>query len=113
MTNEQIIFNESQRLAEVGRIAYTGREFLMDTPDGEQITVKETEDIHTFNGWKARGMKVKKGEHAVAKFVIWKHSAPKVEDLPDGKGQYIDKGKMFMKRSAFFSASQVEPFRGA
>ena len=114
MTNQQIIFGEAQRLAEEGKIAYTGREFIMQTPDGEQITVKETEDIHTFNGWKARGMKVKKGEHAVAKFVIWKHSGPKVVDVPqpDGDVAMIDRGKMFMKMSAFFSASQVEPMRG-
>lgn len=115
MTNVQIIFAEAQRLAEAGKIAYTGREFTMTLDDGTEITVPETEDIHTFNGWKARGMKVKKGEHAVAKFVIWKHSGAKLEELPmeDGSGiQYIDKGRMFMKLSAFFSASQVEPMRG-
>ena len=114
MTNEQIIFNEAQKLAEAGKIAYTGREFTMVLDDGTEITVPETEDIHTFNGWKARGMKVKKGEHAVAKFVIWKHSAPKMEALPmeDGSNvEYVNKGRMFMKLSAFFSASQVEPLR--
>lgn len=113
MTNAQIIFNEAQRLAEAGKIAYTGREFVMQMDDGTEITVPETEDIHTFAGWKERGFKVKKGEHAVAKFVIWKHSAPKIKELPDDGGEYVDKGKMFMKLSAFFSASQVEPLAKA
>lgn len=112
MTNEQIIFAESQKLAEQGIISYTGREFIMKMDDGQDITIRETEDIHTFAAWKQRGFKVRKGEHAVAKFVIWKHSAPKLESLPmeDGSSvDYVDKGKMFMKQAAFFSASQVEP----
>ena len=116
MTNAQIIFNESQKLAEAGKIGYTGREFVMQMDDGSEVTVKETEDIHTFAAWKERGYKVKKGEHAVAKFVIWKHSGPKMESLPmeDGSSvDYVDKGRMFMKMSAFFSAFQVEPFAKA
>ena len=114
MTNEQIIFGEAQRLAEEGKIAYTGREYIMTLDDGTEITVKETEDIHTFNGWKERGMKVKKGEHAVAKFIIWKHSSRGMMEVPQKDGEVAlvpDKGKMFMKLSAFFSASQVEPMR--
>jgi len=109
VTNAQIIFNEAQRLAEAGAIKYTGREFVMETTDGEQITVKETEDIHTFNGWKERGYMVQKGQKAIARFPIWKHSPGKVKELPDGSGEYMEKAKMFMKQACFFSASQVEP----
>lgn len=107
MTNAQIIFNEAQRLAEAGAIKYTGREFVMDV-DGEQITVKETEDIHTFNGWKERGYMVQKGQKAVARFCIWKHSPGRVKELPNGEGEYMEKDRMFMKQSCFFSRSQVE-----
>ena len=112
MTNEQIIFGQAQQLAEQGKIVYTGREFVATLDDGSEVTIKETEDIHTFAGWKERGFKVKKGEHAVAKFTIWKHSNAKLETLPmqDGsEAEYIDKGRMFMKLSAFFAAHQVEP----
>ena len=108
MTNAQIIFNEAQRLAEAGAIKYTGREFVMETADGEQITVKETEDIHTFNGWKERGYRVQKGQKAVARFCIWKHSPGRVKELPNGEGEYMEKDRMFMKQSCFFSRSQVE-----
>ena len=114
MTNADIIFTQAQKLAEAGKIAYTGREFKAVLADGTEITVKETEDIHTFNGWKERGYSVKKGEKAVDKFVIWKHSPAKVEELPmkDGDGvEYVDKGKMFMKTASFFAAHQVEPIK--
>lgn len=111
MTNAQIIFNESQRLAEAGKIGYTGRVFQMVLDDGTEITVPETETLHTYSVWQSLGYQVRKGEKAVAKITIWKHTAPKVEQLPmqDGENvEYIDKGKMFLKLSAFFSQSQVE-----
>ena len=108
MTNADIIFNESQRLAKEGIIGYTGKVFIFEDADGNQIEVKETEPIHTFAAWKQMGYKVKKGEKAVAQFTIWKHSAPKVESLPDESGEYVDKGRMFMKKASFFRGCQVE-----
>jgi len=111
MTNEQIIFEQGQRLAEAGLIAYTGRQLTVETIDGHEITIKETEPIHTFNWWKEHGLKVKKGEHAIAKFLIWKHSGAKQESLQmeDGTSMdYIDHGKMFMKMSAFFKKYYAE-----
>ena len=116
MTNAQIIFNAGQELAKEGKIGYTGREFEMETPDGNKITVKETEDIHTYNTWKEMGFQVAKGQKAVAKITIWKHSKPKVDTLPmqDGKDvEYIDHGRMFLKTAAFFSRSQVEVIEDA
>lgn len=101
MTNEMIIFNEGQRLAAEGKIGYTGRQFEVKTDDGKVQIIKETEPIHTFATWKTMGMKVKKGEHAVTKLVIWKHTEKEKED---GEKD----AKMFMKTSHFFSASQVE-----
>lgn len=111
MTNQQIIFNAEQELAEQGKIQYTGRTFEMETTDGKKVTVKETEEIHTYNTWKELGYQVVKGQKAVAKITIWKHSKAKVETVPmqDGKEvEYIDHGKMFMKTAAFFSRGQVE-----
>lgn len=103
MTNADIIFNESQKLAKEGIIAYTGREFVFEDDNGNQIIVKETEPIHTYNAWKELGFQVQKGQKAVAQFVIWKYKASKNEETDEE-----ETGKMFMKRASFFKASQVE-----
>lgn len=103
MTNAQIIFAEAQRLAAEGIISYTGREFKGQDSAGNAITIKETEPIHTFAAWKELGFSVKKGEHAIAKFTIWKYRKKKAET-----DEETDTGKMFMKTAHFFKASQVE-----
>lgn len=108
MTNADIIFNESQRLAKEGIIGYTGKVFIFEDADGNKTEVKETEPIHTFAAWKQLGYRVKKGEKAVAQFTIWKHTKSKVEETPDGSAEYVDKGKMFMKKASFFRSCQVE-----
>lgn len=64
------------------------------------------EEIHTFQRWKAMGYSVKKGEHAIAKFPIWKMGTKKDKD-----GEEVETGRMFMKTSAFFKTSQVEPMK--
>ncbi len=64
------------------------------------------EELHTFQRWKALGYSVKKGEHAVAKFPIWKMGTKKDDD-----GEEETTGRMFMKTSAFFKTSQVEPLK--
>ena len=104
MTNEQIIFGEAQRLAEQGVIQYTGREFAFEDSDGNQTIVKETEEIHTYNAWKALGFQVQKGQKAVAQFTIWKHKSGKVDEETEEQG----KDKMFMKKASFFTREQVE-----
>lgn len=111
MTNAQIIFNAQQELAEEGKIAYTGKTFKAVDGAGQEIELKETEPIHTYRAWKELGYQVRKGQKAVAKITIWKHSGPKVETIPQEDGreaQVIDKGRMFMKTAAFFAESQVE-----
>ena len=111
MTNNDIIFTESQKLAEQGIIDYTGRTFVFEDADGNEIEVRETEPIHTFAAWKSLGYKVKKGEKAVAQFTIWKHSKAKMTELPQPDGETAlvpDKGRMFMKKASFFRACQVE-----
>lgn len=104
MTNAQIIFNESQRLAKDGVIQYTGKEFTFTDADGNQQIIRETEPIHTYNAWKEMGFQVQKGQKAVAQFTIWKYKAGKHNDELDIE----ENGKMFMKKASFFTAGQVE-----
>ena len=59
-----------------------------------------TEEVHTFQRWKAMGFMVKRGETAAFKTTIWK-AAPKKDEE--------NEVKLFMKRAAFFTASQVQP----
>lgn len=106
ITNEQIIFNARFELMGQGKIGSTGRMIVMQDDDGNEKEIPEPEIIHTFNGWKERGYKVKKGEHAVAKLGIWKYSE-KPED-EDGKEKVGRGGYCFIKQSCFFAASQVE-----
>lgn len=104
MTNEQIIFNAACDLLKDGKINGTGRLLLVQTPDGTETTIPEPEAIHTFQRWKSLGYSVRKGEKAVTKLSIWKHTtkpAETEEEQPESR--------MFMKVSAFFAASQVEP----
>jgi hypothetical protein len=105
MTNAQIIFLESCRLLEAGVIGSTGKVLSVENPDGTKTEMMEPEAIHTFAAWKARGFSVKKGEHAVAKFAIWKHATKTVED---DDGNEKETSRMFLKTAAFFTASQVE-----
>lgn len=102
MTNKQIIFNEEQKLAEQGKIKYTGRMVIIQGIDENPVEYKETEQIHTFAAWKELGYVVCKGQKAVAKFPIWKYVSRKNEETDE------ENSKMFMKVAAFFSSSQVE-----
>lgn len=102
MTNAQIIFNAAQALAEEGKIGYTGREFKAVDADGNEMVVRETEPIHTYQTWKQLGYQVQKGQKAVAAILIWKHTV-KV-DKETGE----EDAKMFMKTAHFFSMAQVQ-----
>ena len=107
MTNEQIIFAESCKLLEQGILASTGKVDLIEINEaGEQVTrqVDMPEPIHTFAAWKAQGYIVKKGEHAIAKFPIWKYSKKGKEENEDEEKP----AKMFWKMAHFFKYSQVE-----
>ena len=110
ITNAEIIMRESQRLLEEGKLKPTGRVFKMETADGETITVREAEAIHTFQTWKEYGFRVKKGEHAITRLTIWKHGKAKPKD---GEGEEEGRSYCFMKEACFFSASQVEPISEA
>ena len=104
LTNAMIIFNAQQDLLTEGKIKPTGRMIRVETPEGEKL-IPEAEAIHTFARWKELGYQVRRGQHAVAAFSIWKYTSK-------AKGQTeedaIENGFCFLKRSFFFSASQVD-----
>lgn len=104
MTNAMIIFWESADLMEKGILQGTGETVTIEDPEGNEIEMEVPEDIHTYAAWKELGYQVRKGEHAIAKFKIWKHTTKKGE-AQDGSE---DQSKMFMKLSHFFKASQVD-----
>lgn len=109
MTNEMIVLEQALALAEAGKIGYTG-EILTVEINGEEITMQEPEQIHTYARWKAMGFQVRKGEKAIAKFKVWKHVTPKKKnDDGEEKTASADRGKMLLKQAAFFSATQVDP----
>lgn len=109
MTNAQIIESAKQELLKEGLIKATGRFFRLVMEDGSEVILPETEEIHTFQAWKSIGYCVKKGEKAVTKLRIWKHTT-KIETLQNQDGAQIEQesSRMFMKDASFFSASQVE-----
>lgn len=107
MTNAMIIFWQSVELMNAGVIGTTGRTLTVDLPDGSSQTIMEPEPIHTFACWKELGYSVKKGEHAVASFMIWKGSEVHLKD-EDGNETDEKSTRMFRKLAFFFKASQVE-----
>jgi len=111
MTNNQIIFEQSQILAEAGKIQYTGRVFKAIDGDGNPCEVKETEEIHTFADWKARGYFVKKGEKAIASFPIWNFTSKpskKAREAAAAEGKEIsDDPHYYMKEAYFFTMNQT------
>ena len=112
MTNHEIIFYESIRLMEEGIISGSGQFGTYIDESGEEKQIELPEQIHTFAAWKAAGYIVKKGEHAVASFPVWKYTerrrnaAEQPEETADGEQQPT--GRMFMKTAFFFKRSQVE-----
>lgn len=111
LTNVQIIENAKQRLFLEGVLKATGRMIQGVDAEGNEILIPEIEQIHTFNGWKDLGYKVKKGEHAKARFSIWKYSADKIET--EGGEEKQGRGHCFLKESCWFTAAQVELVKGA
>ena len=105
MTNAQIIDANKQRLFLEGVLKTTGRMFEAVDGEGNTITVPEIETIHTFNGWKELGYSVKRGEHAKARFAIWKYTSKEVEKE---NGEKENKTSMFLKDSCWFTSEQVE-----
>lgn len=111
MTNATIILNESIRLMQAGILSGTGCFIDVVDENGKAEQLELPEEIHTFNAWKQRGYIVRKGEHAVASFPIWKYigSKRKGSDEPQEDGEPEMHGYCRMKLSHFFTAAQVQP----
>lgn len=111
MTNESIILNESFRLMNEGILQGSGRFAHIETADGEPELLELPEEIHTFNAWKQRGYIVRKGEHSIASFPIWKYigGKRKESDEPQEGDEAESSGYCRMKLSHFFTAAQVQP----
>jgi len=111
MTNAAIILDESIRLMNDGILKGTGRFLDVVNEDGSTEKLEIPEEIHTFNAWKQRGFIVRKGEHAIASFPIWKYVTRKnASDEPLEAAEDAN-GFCWMKLSHFFTASQVQPLR--
>lgn len=109
MTNVEIIDANKQRLFAEGVLKGTGRMFEGVDMNGDPVMIPEVEQIHTFAGWKDLGYKVKKGEHAKARFSIWKHTS-RMEEIPMKDGTKIEQecSHMFLKEACWFTREQVE-----
>lgn len=115
MTNEMIIFNAAQELAEQGKINYTGKILKVVDASGNKIELKETEKIHTYKEWQNLGMQVQKGQKAVAKITIWMFTdklSKKAQAEAEAAGKEAKASPhYYMKEAAFFSTSQVAPVK--
>lgn len=86
-------------------MAMTNNQIIMQ----EKMLLGITEEIHTFQIWKSMGYSVKKGEKACAKFPIWKYGGKKSKG--ENGEDVVENPHCFLKESAFFKKSQVEPLR--
>jgi len=110
MTNAFIIMNHALALLEQGKIQGTGNFITVTDADGNEKALEMPESIHTFAEWKRCGFIVKRGEHAIDTFPIWKPITRRVEtEDPDADGETTT--KMIMVKAAFFAAHQVQPLK--
>lgn len=110
MTNAEIIFKNRVFLMENGVIkGIEGTNLKWKDELGER-EILMPEEIHTFQVWKKLGYQVQRGEHAVAKFPVWKFRASgKKEDQEAEDEEQPQKGRCFMKLAFFFTVDQVKP----
>ena len=127
MTNEQIIFAETQRLAAEGVLRFTGRTLHVVLDDGTPADFPEVEEVHTFAEWKARGYAVKRGEHARAAFPVWCFSRRTGNGADGGTDTETDSttdgdtdggtapagGRYYMRRAFWFTRDQVQELQPA
>ena len=64
--------------------------------------ISSDEEIHTYAKWRDLGYAVKRGEKAITKLTIWKHTVKVNKETQE------EDARMFMKTAAFFSTKQVE-----
>lgn len=95
MTNAEIILQERIRLMNSGVLCATEEEMEITSENGEIITIKEPEEIHTPGSWKALGFVPIVTETAITCLNIWKKK-------PGSRALY-------QAPAYFFKSSQVEP----
>lgn len=89
MTNAEIIFQNRIFLMEQGVIqGIPGTSVTVKDEQGER-EVLMPEEIHTYNAWKKLGYQVQKGQHAVAKFPIWKFRVSKKQEQEADEEQEV------------------------
>ena len=106
MTNEEIVTRESIALMKQGILASIGKVDGIDS-DGNKTEIDMPEPIHTYQEWKELGYQVKKGEHAVAKFAVWKPTKQKKTDEDKVEAKPI----FFLANASWFKSSQVEKIK--
>lgn len=109
MTNAQIISAAQDALLEAGAIRSTGRMLKAIDGAGNEILFPEAEPIHTYQAWKEMGFQVQKGQKAVCKLQIWKHTTRKAKREDGSEGE--EESRMFMTSAAFFALHQVQPIK--
>lgn len=111
MTNAQIIFQNRVFLMEHGLLKGVEGQMITWTDEEGTREIQMPEEIHTFQTWKSMGYQVQKGEHAVAKFPVWKFKASKKkgDEQEAGDDEEPQTGRCFMKVAFFFTADQVKP----
>lgn len=93
MTNDQIIFKAAAQFLGIDEAEAASMVMLGKFPA-----------FHTYEGWKAEGYQVQKGEKSLFSAKIWKMTEKKTDD-----GNKLQ--KMIMKNSHFFGFSQVKPIQ--
>lgn len=108
VTNAEIVIAEQMRLLEEGVLHYTGRKVKgINLLTGEECEIDEIQPLYTVARWNKMGYKIKKGEHAIARFSIWKYQTRKPKDVDEEEIQLQGRGYCFMKESNFFTDTQV------
>ena len=105
MTNAEIIFANRVFLMEQEVIkGVPGTNFLWKDEQGER-QILMPEEIRTCKDWNRMGYRVRKGEHAIAKFQIW---MPKKGKSKTDDEDADEKAKGFyLKMAFFFTIDQV------
>ena len=111
MTNEMIIMMESVRLMKEGVIKGTGK-FAEAKINGKIEKFEIPEEIHTYERWRKMGYQVQKGQTSFIKFKVWFYTgrngrSQEVEEGAENSTQ--QRGKCYMRMTAFFTADQVKP----
>ncbi len=111
MKNSEIVLQNSVFLMEQGLLKGTG-EMIMFSDENGTREVERPEPIHTYDEWGRLGYQVRKGEHAIAKFPIWKFKpgkkAKQEQEKEDEEEKVPSKGRYIWKTAFFFTMAQVD-----